>query len=36
MKTIMYRIKDFEHSYMLRTNRMNHELTLQDETLNFI
>lgn len=28
MKTIIFSIKDFERSYLLQANRMNHELTL--------
>lgn len=34
MKTIIYSIKDFERNYLLQANRMNHELTLQEEALN--
>lgn len=34
MKTIIYSIKDFERSYLLQVNKMNHELTLQEEALN--
>lgn len=33
MKTIIYSIKDFERSYLLRANRMNHELTIVEEAL---
>ncbi len=34
MKTIIYSTKDFERSYLLQANRMNHELTLREEALN--
>ena len=33
MKTIIYSIKDFERSYLLNANKMNHELTLIEEPL---
>ena len=34
MKVIIYSIKDFERSYLVQANRMNHELTLVEEALN--
>lgn len=34
MKTIIYSIKDFERSYLLNANKMNHELTLAEDALN--
>lgn len=34
MKTILYSVKDFERNYLLRANRMNHELTLLEQDLN--
>lgn len=33
MKTIIYSIKDFERSYLLQANKMNHELTFAEEPL---
>lgn len=33
MKTIIYSIKDFERSYLLKANKMNHELTLFEKPL---
>ena len=33
MKTIIYSIKDFERSYLLKANKMNHELTCIEEAL---
>ena len=33
MKIIIYSIKDFEPSYLLNANKMNHELTLFEEPL---
>ena len=33
MKTLIYSIKDFERSYLLNQNKMNHELTLIEEPL---
>jgi D-lactate dehydrogenase len=33
MKTIIYSIKDFERSWLLNANKMNHELTLIEEPL---
>ena len=33
MKTIIYSIKDFERSWLLKANKMNHELTLVEEPL---
>lgn len=34
MKVIIYSTKDFEKSYLLRANKMNHELTCVEDTLN--
>ena len=34
MKVIIYSIKDFEKSYFIKANIMNHELTFVEETLN--
>ncbi|MDZ4794056.1 MAG: 2-hydroxyacid dehydrogenase [Bacteroidota bacterium] len=33
MKTIIYSIKDFELSYLLKANKINHELTCAEEAL---
>ena len=33
MKTIIYSVKDFERSYLLQANKMNHELTCAQEPL---
>ena len=33
MKIIIYSIKDFESSYLLKANKMNHELTYTEEAL---
>ena len=34
MKVIVYSIKDFERSYLIQANKMNHELTYTEEALN--
>ena len=34
MKIIIYSIKDFEQSYLLQANSMNHEITVTEEALN--
>ena len=34
MKVIIYSIKNFEKSYLLKANKMNHELTCVEEALN--
>jgi D-lactate dehydrogenase len=34
MKIIIYSTKDFERNYLLKANRINHELTCVDEALN--
>lgn len=34
MKTIIYSIKDFEQSYLLQANKMNHDVILTGEPLN--
>ena len=33
MKVIIYSIKDFERSYLLHANKMNHEITYAEEAL---
>ena len=34
MKTIIFNTKDFERPYLIKANKLNHELTLQEQPLN--